>query len=170
MMTFILFKSMSILSETNFKWNIIIYRRKINRSNQCWNQMIIQIKLCCLLNRLGLHSSVRIIDTAKITVKNYVRSLVRTNRNSSLTFFFSCSSVFFFFPFICISWRLITLQYCGGFCRTFTWISHGFTCIPHHNPPSHLPLYPIPLGLPSAPGPSTCLMHPTWAGDLFHPW
>ena len=26
------------------------------------------------------------------------------------------------------------------------------------------PFYPIPLGLPSAPGPSTCLMHPTWAG------
>ena len=35
--------------------------------------------------------------------------------------------------------------------------------------PPHLPLHPIPLGLPSAPGPSTCLMHPTWAGDLFHP-
>ena len=35
--------------------------------------------------------------------------------------------------------------------------------------PSHLPLHPIPLGLPSAPGPSACLMHPTWAGDLFHP-
>ena len=45
----------------------------------------------------------------------------------------------------------------------------GFTCIPHPDPPSHLPLHPIPLGLPSAPGPSTCLMHPTWAGDLFHP-
>ena len=27
----------------------------------------------------------------------------------------------------------------------------------------------IPLGLPSVPGPSACLMHPTWAGDLFHP-
>ena len=27
-------------------------------------------------------------------------------------------------------------------------------------------LRPIPLGLPSAPGPSTCLMYPTWAGDL----
>ena len=37
----------------------------------------------------------------------------------------------------------------------------------HPDPPSHLPLHPIPLGLPSAPGPSTCLMHPTWAGDLF---
>ena len=76
---------------------------------------------------------------------------------------------FFFFPFICISWRLITLQYCSGFCHTLTWISHGFTCVPHPHPPSHLPLYPIPLGLPSAPGPSICLMHPAWAGDLFHP-
>ena len=74
----------------------------------------------------------------------------------------------FIFSFIFISWRLITLQYCSGFCHTLTWISHGFTCIPHPDPPSHLPLYPIPLGLPSAPGPSTCLMHPTWAGDLFH--
>ena len=73
----------------------------------------------------------------------------------------------FFFSFIFISWRLTTLQYCIGFCHTLTWISHGFTCIPHPDPPSHLPLYPIPLGLPSAPG--TCLMHPAWTGDLFHP-
>ena len=69
--------------------------------------------------------------------------------------------------FFFISWRLITLQYCSGFCHTLKWISHGFTCVPHLDPPSHLPLYPIPLGLPSAPGPSTCLMHPTWAGDLY---
>ena len=34
-------------------------------------------------------------------------------------------------------------------------------------PTSHLPLHPIPLGLPSAPGQSTCLMHPTWAGFCF---
>ena len=26
-----------------------------------------------------------------------------------------------------------------------TWISHGFTCVPHPDPPSHLPLYPIPF-------------------------
>ena len=73
----------------------------------------------------------------------------------------------FFFSFIFISWRLITLQYCSGFCHTLTWISHGFTCVPHPDPPSSLPLHPIPLGVPSAPAPSTCLMHPTWAGDLF---
>ena len=77
--------------------------------------------------------------------------------------------LFVCFSFIFISWRLITLQYCSDFCHTLTWISHGFTCIPHPNPPSHLPLHLIPLGLPSAPGLSTCLMHPTWAGDLFHP-
>ena len=59
--------------------------------------------------------------------------------------------------------------YCSGFCHTLKWNSHGFTCVPDPDPPSHLPLYSIPLGLPSAPGPSACLMHPTWAGDLFHP-
>ena len=42
-------------------------------------------------------------------------------------------SLFFFFPFI--SWRLITLQYCSGFCHTLTGISHGFTCIPPPDPP-----------------------------------
>ena len=59
--------------------------------------------------------------------------------------------------------------YCSGFCHTLKWISHGFTCVPHPDPPSRLPPHPIPLGLPSAPALSTCLMHPTWAGDLFHP-
>ena len=76
--------------------------------------------------------------------------------------------IYFLFYFF-ISWRLITLQYCSGFCHTLKWISHGFTCVPPPDPPSHLPLHLLPLGLPSAPGLSTCLMHPTWAGDLFHP-
>ena len=86
-------------------------------------------------------------------------------------FFFSifCLFVCLFFPFIFISSRLIASQHFSGFCHTLTWISHGFTCVPHPDPPSHLPLYPLPLGVPSSPGPSTCLMHPTWAGDLFHP-
>ena len=53
-------------------------------------------------------------------------------------------SPYLFFPFIFISWGLITLQYCSGFCHTLTWISHGFTCIPHPDPPSYLPLYLIP--------------------------
>ena len=85
--------------------------------------------------------------------------------SKAFLFFFFIMVIFYFifFSFILISWRLITLQYCSGFCPTLTWISHGVTCVPHPDPPSHLP-----LGLPSAPGLSTCLMHPTWAGDLFH--
>ena len=86
---------------------------------------------------------------------------------SFLFFFFNFLN---FFPFIFISWRPITLQYCSGFCYTLTWISHGFTCVPHPDPPSHLPPHPIPLGLPSAPALSTGLMHPAWAVDLFHLW
>ena len=55
--------------------------------------------------------------------------------------------IIFFFSFIFISWRLITLQYCSGFCHTLTWISHGVTCIPQPDPPSHHPLDSIPLAL-----------------------
>ena len=44
------------------------------------------------------------------------------------------------------NWRIITLQYCGGFCHTSTWISHGCTCVPHPEPPSHIPPDPIPQG------------------------
>ena len=51
--------------------------------------------------------------------------------------------------------RLITLQYCSGFCHTLTWISHGCTCVPHPVPPSHLLPHPIPQGHPSAPALST---------------
>ena len=40
------------------------------------------------------------------------------------------------------------------FCHTSTWIHHGCTCVPHPEPPSHLPSHTIPLGHPSAPAPS----------------
>ena len=43
--------------------------------------------------------------------------------------------LFFFFSFIFISWRLITLQYCNGFCHTLIWISHGINVFPILIPP-----------------------------------
>ena len=70
---------------------------------------------------------------------------------------------------LCIYFFSFFFFICSEFCHTLKWNSHGFTCVPHPDPPSQLPLHPLPLGLPSAPGPSACLMHPTWAGDLFHP-
>ena len=39
------------------------------------------------------------------------------------------------------------------------------TCSPPRSP-SHLSHNAVPLGLPSAPAPSTCLMHPTWVCSL----
>ena len=41
--------------------------------------------------------------------------------------------------------KFFSFFYCSGFCHTLKWNSHGFTCVPHPNPPSHLPLHPIPL-------------------------
>jgi len=48
---------------------------------------------------------------------------------------------FLFLKNINFNWRLITLQYCSGFCHTLTWVSHGCTCVPHAEPPSYLPPY-----------------------------
>ena len=85
-------------------------------------------------------------------------------RNEQRSFFFVCvwpnlyfiiffflKSIYLFIYFFIIIRRLITLQYCSGFCHTLTWISHGFTCVSHPDSPFHLPLHPIPLCLPSAP-------------------
>ena len=63
------------------------------------------------------------------------------HRDISFFYFFN---LFFLKIYFC--WRLITLQYCGGFCHTFTWISHGCTCVPHPDPSSYLPPPPIPQG------------------------
>ena len=71
---------------------------------------------------------------------------------------------FFFF-----NWKLITLQYRGGFCHTLTWISHECTCVPHPETPSNLPPHPIPLGCPSVLALSApYFVHWTWTGHLFH--
>ena len=69
-----------------------------------------------------------------------------SNRDKTSCFFVFCFFFKFFLifsPIMFISWRLITLQYCSGFCHTLTWISHGFTCVPHPDPPSHFPPHPI---------------------------
>ena len=141
----------------------------------------LKIKILQLWWTFNVLGSLYIIQLVKDDfLKRYRRTLFQallqiTSYTDFYSFFFSSKLQFnrktcnHFFSFIFISWRLITLQYCTGFCHTLTWISHGFTCVPHPNPPSHLPPHPIPLGLPSAPALRTCLMHPTWADDLFHP-
>ena len=53
----------------------------------------------------------------------------RQGRGKALLFFLS---FFFFFNF---NWRLITFTILWWVCHTFTWISHGCTCVPHPDPP-----------------------------------
>ena len=71
-------------------------------------------------------------------------------------FYFFKSFIFiYFFVVFFFNWRLITLQYCSGFCHALIGISHGYTCVPHPEPSSHFPPHPILPGHPSAPVLST---------------
>ena len=76
--------------------------------------------------------------------------------SSRISFFFFL--IFFYFKIL--YW----------FFHTSTWIRHRCTCVPHSEPPSHLPPIPsfwvIPVHQPRA----SCIMHQTWTGELFHIW
>ena len=58
-----------------------------------------------------------------------------TYSESALCFFFEILFCYLFFI------------YCSSFCHTFTWISHGFTCVPPPNPPSRLTLWLLNMEL-----------------------
>ena len=64
-----------------------------------------------------------------LQISGSAKDSVSSGLCSSVVFFF----VIFFFPFIC--WRLITLQYCGDFYHTLTWISHDLHEFPIPIPP-----------------------------------
>ena len=74
---------------------------------------------------------------------------------------------FFLCVFIYLNWRIITLQYHCGFCHPVTWISHGYTCVPHPEHPLLCP-QPIPLGCPRALALSTLLhaLNLYWSSTL----
>ena len=78
-------------------------------------------------------------------LQRYTHTTVKTKKFGKGFFFFSFIYLFIYF----------TSQYCSGFWHTLTWIHHGCTCVPHPEPPYHLPPHTIPLGHPSAPAPST---------------
>ena len=67
-----------------------------------------------------------------------------------------CNSMrYILLPFYLLFIYLFYFTILYWFCNTLTWICHVCTCVPYPEPLSHLPPHPIPLGLPSAPAPST---------------
>ena len=68
----------------------------------------------------------------------------KTSYPYSLAHFFLSFNFSFFFLINIIYW----------FCHTLTRMHHGCTCVPKHEPSSHLPLHNISLGHHRAPAPS----------------
>ena len=76
------------------------------------------------------------------------------------------SNSFFFFHFFLLDGGWLVYSVVVGFVIHWHESAMELHVFPIPIPPPHLPLYPLPLV--STPGLSTCLMHSTWAGDLFH--
>ena len=75
------------------------------------------------LNCMPHHFDFFLKPEFKIIIDAYIKTDIKESKRKLLFFFFFNLEFFFyfiFFPFIFISWRLITLQYCSGFCHTLT--------------------------------------------------
>ena len=81
-----------------------------------------------------------------------MNGVILTNYHPFLNFL---NLFWMFLKIIYFNWKLIPLQYCGGFLpyihRNQPWV---YMCSPSWSP-SHLPPHPIPQGHPSAPALST---------------
>ena len=80
----------------------------------------------------------------------------------------SLGTFIYLFIFIIIIFCYFTILY--WFCHTSTCIHHGYTRVPHPEPP------PISLPVPSLwvvsvhQPQASCILHRTWTGDSFHIW
>ena len=95
-----------------------------------WNcyQTRLDDPLTCMHKVKSSHQ-VEVKESAAFIIRHQRRSLeplVLKNPSSLMGFTETFLFLFLFF-LIYFSWRLITLQYCSGFCHTLIWISHGFT-------------------------------------------
>ena len=149
-------------NQCEVRYNSFDVMSRVLRCHKSWVRCHIQCILCHIYSRCDVINRVCVIPLIQWVWSHRHRHEECDVIYSGCIVLTQCVSfLFFLFYFICFI--------CGGFCHTLKWNSHGFTCVPHPDHPSHLPLHPLPLGFSSAPGPSACLMHPTWAGDLFHP-
>ena len=59
-------------------------------------------------------------DESVLTLSMIISRFIHVAANGILFFLWLSTKNEHFFSFISISWRLITLQYCSGFCHTLT--------------------------------------------------
>ena len=126
----------------------------------CWLGDILVIRL---LGETNLKRKLKIYGSKISRSRKAVVTLARRTRSRHWFVTLVLLSLFFFsfFFFFNLWWILSYIEMKQP---------RVYMCSPFQSPlPPPLPLHQLPLGFPSAPGPSTCLMHPTWAGDLFHP-
>ena len=77
---------------------------------------------------------------------------------------FSSAVIFIFFLIFIFTLFYFTILY--WFCHTLTWIHHGCTWVPKHEPPSHLPPHIISPDRPRAPvslNPLPLCVHPPFS-------
>ena len=77
--------------------------------------------------------------------------------------YLSQNATYFFFPCIFISWRLIALQYCSGFCHTYIDMNQPWI---YRCSPSRSPLPPPSPPHPSGSSPCTIPEHLSHASSL----
>ena len=73
---------------------------------------------------------------------------------NTYSFFFLTLKFYFIIIFLIFIFTLFYFTILYWFCHTLTWIHHGCTCVPKHEPLSHLAPHNISLGHPHAPAPS----------------
>ena len=107
----------------------------------------------CFLEEMGLDAMILIFS---------MLNFKPTSSLSSFTFFFFFFFLVIFFPFIFISWRLITLQYCSGF-LPYTDMNQPWT---YMCSPSRSPLPPSSPPNPSGSSQCTSPEHLSHASNL----
>ena len=96
--------------------------------------------------------------TLTLPFQKWFFSIFSFKKRSKLSYFFLIF-IFTLFYFTILYW----------FCHTLTWIHHGCTWVPKHEPPSHLPSHNISLGHPRGTSPKhavSCIGHRLAIGFL----
>ena len=117
-------------------------------------------------SREAWHAAAHGIAKSHTELSNWTTT--KTRSTISLIYIYFLKFYFIIFLIFYFNWRLITLQYCGCFCHTSTWINQGCACVSHSWDPSHLPQHPSLWVVPEHQLWLPYFMHWTCTSHLFY--